>query len=92
MLLLIVSLLCVTLLSGCGQAETQANVSQTAEGPVHYFVKNTSGNLNVRAETKHNSSLAGVVEDGYSTYLIYRGQSVPGLGPDGVTHMISRPN
>lgn len=72
--------------SSSGQDTTQTIVSQTAEGPVQYFVKNTSGNLNIRSEAKHNSSLAGVVEDDSSTYLIYRGQSAPGLGSDGVTH------
>lgn len=49
------------------------------------FIKNVSGNLNMRARATHNSDLVATITS-YDVDMYYHGNSAKGLGSDGVIH------
>lgn len=49
------------------------------------FIKNTSGNLNIRSLPQHESELVGQVSD-TSTYMYYYGECKKGVGSDNVIY------
>lgn len=58
----------------------------TPDGKVHYFIKDVSGTLNLRAEPSHNSALVGTVDDDYATFLSFLGRTGRGPGSDEAEH------